>query len=100
MLPLATQTLETLKGKESIRRSAVCPVHQKKTSKWIAPNKNDDGIAHWVFECEALKTPENRATHMFAARVPRGVPETMAEVLTWMTNQRLNRLKAVTRSAT
>lgn len=97
-LPLATQTLESTKGKESIRRSATCPLHNKKTSKWIAPNKNDAGERHWVFECEALKTPENRATHMFAALVPRDAPETIEEVLAWMRTQRDARLKVMSRT--
>ena len=81
----ATQELTIdAKGREKVRRWAVCPVHNQRSSNYVGVSTEG-----WLFRCS-----ENTGhyAHDFKARPPKNAPTSWAEVQAWMNAQRQARL--------
>ncbi len=81
MLPSATQSL-TKTG--LIRRTAVCPLHDKQSSEYMGMSFSKSGADVWTFRCSALTQKGVKADHLFAARADPTAPKNALDAAAWM----------------
>lgn len=72
------------KGNEVIRRSAICPTHEQKSSTYIGPTAQG-----WMFECHEST---GHMRHYFSAKPPKDAPSKAEDVQQWMNEQRQARI--------
>ncbi len=74
------------KGQEKIRRWAICPVHETKSSTYIGPTA--DG---WLFACIG----PGHMSHNFCAKPDKSAPKTIADTQAWLEAKRKERIGVV-----
>lgn len=96
-LPLARQSYNpNLKPAMRVVRTAVCPLHDKKSSEFAGAEDHS-----WVFRCSAANVKgAARADHYFAARPDPSAPRTAEEMQPWVQAQLLARASSVSESRT
>ncbi len=98
-LPRATQSLSP---KDAICRTAICPLHNKRTNVatgFIGPAEGHiSGIEVWLFNCVALTQKGHKADHTFAALADRTAPKTVEESKAWVAKMKMSRLAKPSKS--
>lgn len=93
MNPPAHQELKvTAAGNEVVRRWAICPEHEQRSSQFLGPDTEG-----WLFRCLGTR---DHPSHQFHAAPDRTAPSDTAGVEEWMKKQRARRLREVSRGAT
>lgn len=77
-LPSATQLYVPENKNQKVRRSTVCPIHEKATSDYLGANQRTGQLV-WVFRC-------SYSDHVFAALPDKNTPRP-GEELAWIRQQ-------------
>ena len=85
----ATQELATRNdGSDYVRRSAVCPEHERKSSDFFGYQRGIEGVLYWTFRC---KEKGGHIFNVLPAVGALGPSATYEEYQEWMKKARLDK---------